>query len=312
MQPNLYHVELGLPEGKPTRDAQLTFAQKAVRINSARGIADLDLHKLDGIVIALDWVADNRHHIWGSAVMVGPGIAITARHVIDEMIAHGLLKDSGGQIFATSLHADRVELWRADSYTRVDVGDLSLLTLIRTTAQPERPVEEPANFSLATMAARMPIVGENITLIGFKAAELSYSATAPLSLALVGSTGPVTDLYPQRRDAHNLPNPSFGVAACTVNGMSGGAAFDSNGRLIGVISSGVEDEHSFVSLTWPATYVPITPTWWPLMQLKSPTSLGALAKAGIFRIEHLDDVDTWQTDDGHLMASISDPNSVTR
>ncbi len=307
---NIFHVDLGPPEARPTSDVQLTFVQKAVRIDSAKGFADLDLHQLDGLVLALDWVADNKHHIWGSAVMVGPGIAMTACHVIDGMSERGFLAKVGGQLFAVGFHTDRVELWRADSYTRVDVGDLSLLTLIRSTALIDRLVDKPTRFSLATMAARMPSVGEPISLIGFKAAEVSLDGNAPLRLALVGSVGQVTDLYPQRRDAYGLPNPSVGVAARTVSGMSGGAAFDLTGRLIGVISRGLENEHSFVSLSWPATYVPITPKWWPLMALETTTSLGALAKAGICGIEHLDDVDTWQTEDARQMVSISDPTAT--
>ena len=58
-------------------------------------------------------------------------------------------------MFAVSFHADRVELWRADSFTKVDVGDLSLLTLVRTTARSVASPVNPLNFSLARMAARI-------------------------------------------------------------------------------------------------------------------------------------------------------------
>jgi hypothetical protein len=96
------------------------------------------------------------------------------------------------------------------------------------------------------------------------------------------------------------------VAARTVGGMSGGAAFDAAGHLIGVISSGLDESPSFVSLSWPASYVPIAPKW-PPGAMPSETSLGALAKDGRCGIEHLDDVRTWM-EDGHWMVSISDPN----
>jgi hypothetical protein len=127
-----------------------------------------------------------------------------------------------------------------------------------------------------------------------------------MGLALVGSVGQVTDQYPQRRDSHGLPNPAIAVAARTVGGMSGGAAFDAAGHLIGVISSGLNESPSFVSLSWPASYVPIAPKW-PPAAMPSETSLGALAKDGRCGIEHLDDLDTWM-EDGHWMVSISDPN----
>lgn len=231
--------------------------------------------------------------------MVAPGVAVTAAHVIDEMRDRGFLAESGGQLFAVSFHTDRVELWRADSVTRVDIGDLSLLTLVRTTATAART---PLKFSLARMAARMPRVGETISLVGFKAAELSFEGRALMGLALVGSVGQVTDQYPRRRDSHGLPNPAVTVAARTVGGMSGGAAFDAEGHLIGVISSGLGGSPSFVSLSWPASYVPIAPKW-PPVAMPSATSLGALAKQGLCGIEHLDDVSAWM-EDGHWMVSI--------
>ena len=63
----------------------------------------------------------------------------------------------------------------------------------------------------------------------------SFERRAIMGLSLVGSVGQVTDQYPQRRDNHGLPNPAIAVAARTVGGMSGGAAFDAAGHLIGVI-----------------------------------------------------------------------------
>jgi Trypsin-like peptidase domain len=260
MPPDRVHAELGAPEEQPIDGMQYTFTQKIVRIDAAAGFRDLQLSQLDGLLLAQDWVADDKHHIWGSAVMVGPGVALTARHVVDEMRANGFPEEAGGQLFAVGCHTDRVELWRADSFTSVDLGDLSLLTLIRTTAS----APGPARFSVAKMAARMPDVGEIISLIGFRAAELSFDARALMGLSLVGSVGPVTDRYPMRRDAHGLPNPSAAVAASTVNGMSGGAVFDVEGRLVGVISSGIAEADSFVLLSWPATYVPIAPKWLPM------------------------------------------------
>lgn len=300
------HVEIGPPEDSPIPGAQYAFHQKVVKIDAVAGFRDLLLPQLDGLVVALDWVANDRHHIWGSAVMVAPGVALTAGHVIDEMRDRGFLAEAGGQLWAMSFHADRVELWRADSFTRVDVGDLSLLTLVRTTAASGPPAERLLKFSLVRMAARMPDVGETISLVGFKAAEGSFERRAIMGLSLVGSVGQVTDQYPQRRDNHGLPNPAIAVAARTVGGMSGGAAFDAAGHLIGVISSGFDEPPSFVSLAWPATYVPIAPKW-PPAAMPAETSLGSLAKEGRCGIEHLDDVLTW-TEDGHLMVSISDPN----
>jgi Trypsin-like peptidase domain len=301
MSPDKLHAELGAPEVEPSEGMTFTFVQKAVRIAAPEGFRDLELRQLDGLLLALDWVVDQAHHVWGSAVMVGPGVALTAGHVVAEMRAGGFLGKAGGQLFAVGFHADRVEIWRADSITAVDVGDLAILTLIRTTALTS-PALGPAKFSLAKMDASMPRVGELLSLIGYRAAALTFEGPEPMGLSLLGGVGAVTDVYPVKRDA-SLPGPSLCVAARTINGMSGGAAFDEAGNLIGIISTGLE-AHSFVSLSWPATYAPIAPKWPPKLAQES-TSLGAMAKQGLCGIEHLDDVVAWQTDDGQQMVSIS-------
>ncbi len=240
--------------------------------------------------------------------MVAPGVALTAGHVIDEMRCRGFLAEAGGQLWAISVHAaGRVELWRADSFTQDEEGsDLSLVTLLRTKAAFGTAADPPLKFSLARMAARMPCVGEIISLIGFKAAGVYFERGALMGLELIGSVGPVTDQYPQQRDSHGLPNPAIAVDAVTVGGMSGAAAFDAAGHLIGLISRGFEGQSlSFVSLSWPATYVPIAPQW-PRAAMPAETSLGALAKVGHCGIEHLEDVIIW-IEDGRQFVAMSDP-----
>ena len=86
----------------------------------------------------------------------------------------------------------------------------------------------------------MPCVGERLSLVGFKAAEIAFDGAAPIGLALIGSVGTVTDVYPVSRDTSSLPNPRLGVEAITINGLSGGTAFDEAGNLIGIISKGFE------------------------------------------------------------------------
>jgi hypothetical protein len=125
-----------------------------------------------------------------------------------------------------------------------------------------------------------------------------------MGLSLLGGVGAVTDVYPFRRDEHDLPNPAAGVAARTMNGMSGGGAFDEESKLVGVIATGVGDEHSFVSLSWPAIYTPLEPNGPPLL-VCSGTSLAALARTGFCTIRNLDDVTPFTAEDGTSMISIS-------
>jgi len=97
--PNL-KATLGEPELEPRPGMAFTFVQRTVRITASDGFRDLDISQLDGVVLALDWVTGAAHHVWGSAVMVGPGIALTAGHVVTEMRERGFLGQAGGQLFA--------------------------------------------------------------------------------------------------------------------------------------------------------------------------------------------------------------------
>ena len=88
-----FHVDIGPPEDGPIPGAQYAFPQKMVKIDAVAGFRDLQLPQLDGLVVAMDWVANDRHHIWGSAVIVAPGVG----HVIVEMRDRGFLAEVDGQ-----------------------------------------------------------------------------------------------------------------------------------------------------------------------------------------------------------------------
>src|SRR5665213_1081220 len=100
------HATLGEPELEVRAGMAFTFVQRTVRITASDGFRDLDISQLDGVVLALDWVTGGAHHVWGSAVMVGPGVALTAGHVVTEMRERGFLGQAGGQLFAIGVHAD--------------------------------------------------------------------------------------------------------------------------------------------------------------------------------------------------------------
>ena len=83
-----------------------------------------------------------------------------------------------------------------------------------------------------------------MSLVGFAAQETKFENLTHgrgAAVALLGSVGPVIDVCREGRD-RCLSNPSAGISAKTVGGMSGGAAFDAHGRLIGIIASGIGEE----------------------------------------------------------------------
>ena len=232
---NTYHGVTGPPELDPIPGAGFRLSQRYLRIDAQQGFRALDLHQVDGMVLALDWVVGNAHHIWGSAVLVAPGVALTARHVVDEMRAKGFLGGEGGHLLAFGFHPDGMAIWNPRSFTTIGDGDLAMLTLTRVTAGPGVVAQHPISLNVAVMAARQPSVGEIVSLVGYAASEMRFDMAdwQAAGVSLLGGVGPITDLYSDGRDL-SLPNPAIAVCARTVGGMSGGGAFDEHGRLIGV------------------------------------------------------------------------------
>lgn len=293
-----FRATVGAPELTSQPGATVCFRTRYIRIEEQRGFKALDLDQVEGSILALDWVVDSTHHIWGSAVMIAPGVALTARHVIDEMRTKGFLSEAGGYLLALGFHKNGMEIWNANCFTSIDVGDLSIINLVRATHRqvPDSPGHVEVNAPV--MATRMPEVGEHISMIGFAASQLSFDsafAERPIGISLLGGVGPITDVYPDRRD-RSLPNPSICVSARTVGGMSGGAAFDKRGRLIGVISRG-DSESAFISLLWPCAFTPLEMSWPPGL-FPGRTNLVQLAKQGHCSIEELERVSLVTSEDG--------------
>jgi hypothetical protein len=286
-----FHGVVGAPELAARAGMTFRLAHRLIRIDAQVGFRSLDLAQLDGTLLALDWVLGSTHHIWGSAVMVAPGVALTARHVVDEMRGHGFLGGAGGYLLALGFHSDGMVIWNPDSFTSIGDGDLSILTLVRATAQPAGAAQKAVSVNVATLAARQPLIGEAVSLIGFAAQETKFEDLTHergATLALLGGVGPVIDVYRMGRD-RRLPNPSAAVSAKTIGGMSGGAAFDAQGRLIGTIASGIGDDPSFISLIWPSVFTPVRVAWPPGL-VQEPTTLHAMAQRGLCRIENIDAV----------------------
>jgi hypothetical protein len=275
-------------------------------VDADSGMRSIALAQADGMLLALDWVVGEAHHVWGSAVMVAPGIALTARHVIDEMQNRGFLGEIGGYLLALGFHRDgRMSIWNLDSLTTVTEGDLSILTLVRATDFSAEEFEQKILVRAAIIAARQPAVGEKLSFIGFVASDHTFERLAPESGAaidMLGSVGTVSDLYPNGR-GHNHPNPQIGAVGRTVGGMSGGGVFDGDGRLVGVITSGIGEDYSFISLSWPTLFTPVTVKWPPSLYVEE-TTLHALAGKNLAHIVGIENVSAAVGDNGTPMVTL--------
>lgn len=303
-----FHGTVGSPELDSIVDQSIQVTHRTIKIDDVGGFRALDLAQLNGAVLALDWVVGRTHHIWGSAVMVAPGVALTARHVVDAMREEGFLAQEGGYLLALGFHAHGVVFWNPDSFTPVGAGDVAVLTLVRATASPSPSAGMPIPVSAATMAMRSPGEGERISMFGFTATDAVFEDGKTVALSLLGGVGPVLEIYPERRD-QRLGGPSACVAATTVGGMSGGGAFDEQGRLIGLISAGIGDDTSFISFVWPCMFTPLQ-TAWPPGLVQERTTLHELGRRGLCSVVGLDLVESHTSDDGAPCVSLRSEQSI--
>jgi S1-C subfamily serine protease len=89
--------------------------------------------------------------------------------------------------------------------------------------------------------------------VGEKCLALGYSdfAVGPLAgnvgawnFKLRAAQGVIEELHPKKRDESMIRFPSFRTTAFYEHGMSGGPLVNENGRVLGVVSSSYEKEHT--------------------------------------------------------------------
>ena len=244
-------------------------------IDSGAGSLGDEWTHFDTALLALCFGDGRTIRLDGSAVLIGPGLALAAKHVI-EPILDALLAGSVAPV-AVSVTANGIVHWRVHQIIRGGT-DVAILRLDLASAYP------PHGLQCATLSTRTPAVGEPVMIAGVRSEQVIQPGE-PLGLTVRVGVGEVSDVYEIGRDRVLLPTPCVAVRCLTLGGMSGGPAFDKNGHLIGILTSSLEDDvgPSNVSLWWPTAADPIESLWPPGLTTL-PTSLLELAQAGVIKI----------------------------
>lgn len=186
--------------------------------------------------------------VLGSAVMVGPGLLLTATHVLDEVADRG-----GGTVFLTFLPGatrawlpyEMMSLARPSEFIgrKAAVSDLSLVSVtLNSEAHEASPV------TLAPMQIALPLIGDRLWAMGFREGGVEDGATLLTPLV---SSGIVVAAYPNGR-GERMISPCFEVNMETPGGMSGGAVVNADGNLVGIVSSALDGGPSYATLIWDA------------------------------------------------------------
>ena len=224
-------------------------------------------HEIQQIVSPLIAVNDGRQeYIEGTAFIISKGFAITAYHVIQD-----LLHKYQGVNDVDSYHDMNFHiLLFVHLRNKKDVLPMRVMRIWNTAPLDIAilafgvPADWPNDYNwvVPKLSLLPPKIGETIVAIGFPNSKIlptedtkNHSAvTAKCTL----STGIVTDIHHNYRDTGLLKFPCFSTNARFDGGMSGGPVFNnSNGAICGVICNNLppenenEEHASNVSTLWP-------------------------------------------------------------
>ena len=236
----------------------------------------------------------SRGLIAGSCVLLSPYLALTAKHVIEEIERH-FGKDRLSSLDIYIIHFNSQYIWYV-SYISSWIGtDISALVLL-----PRNEQVKLCNFSNLLMTVDPPLVDSAVTAIGYHKSQINVdrndSEITNLSLNLnpIVSTGLVHEIHQSIRDVSLINFPSFSIKAHFKSGMSGGAVFNDKKELAGLICSGFDVElendegHATAVSLWPSLIIKVKFTsqnYFPRgIELNKEYSLKELATLGCLNI----------------------------
>jgi hypothetical protein len=225
----------------------------------------------EGVVLSVSSVFKDRDSLYGSAVMVAPGIAFMATHVLEQFFVDGM-PPKGSALICCGMTPSGMLIWRARNYHRVDKSDVTILSLELVSAPPP-----DGHFAQAMLTTRLPRIGELVMIVGFRASDqhiaMDETRSFPVKAQhiefgadLLVAVGEVTEHHLEGR-WRAQPGQMIEVATSTPGCLSGGPAFGEDGRLVGVLSSSFDHEDgrgpSYVSLLRTSMAIEIEPFFIP-------------------------------------------------
>jgi hypothetical protein len=235
----------------------------------------------------------------GSAVFIAAGLAMTAKHVIEEF-----WKQMGSsRPFAGSTplsgdfnilgvqypgESDQAALWRVEMGWGSPFTDIIFLSM--------KPISDLAERNIGHGFVKLdlvpPTINERVVGFGYAASRAQRSTSAEIRLELHPTTtgGIVTAVFPEYRDLSMLRFPCFSMQAHFIGGMSGGPLFNALGHLCGLICASIDGEPiSYGACLWPAVMTQITHQGNGMI-CRGPYPVFELAKVGLTEMMGWDEI----------------------
>ena len=213
---------------------------------------------------ALGIMAHKNEHYYasGTAIVIGPRLAITAQHVIDDFFERFDGNELSGpsnsdlQVFQILNTGKSGLIWNITRLWRCGYTDIAVLHLTPTTQTTQKALKYHWRFPKLDLIP--PKVGKRIAAFGYSNPNIDTNDN-PIAWTVYPRTsiGEVLEVYHQKRDSCKAPYPCFHTNARYDGAMSGGPVFNDRGHLCGIICSTYPpfnntDEHaSYVTSLWP-------------------------------------------------------------
>ncbi|MGA3868728.1 serine protease [Ralstonia pseudosolanacearum] len=238
------------------------------------------LHEAGDALAALALIDDGGPIVLGSGVMIGPGLAVVATHVLAEFKAQ-----NAHPVLLTFLpNGARAWLPRESSTLTgpsafgVDRRIVSDVSLLSCTLNSEAFEHYP--LALAPLQIALPLVGERLWAFGYRHDALQDAAALVTPLV---TSGVVTAVFPRGR-GERMPSACVEVAMDTKGGMSGGPVVNANGDLVGIVSSSLDGGPSYVTLIWEALRIKVSSRL-PSLALRGDIDLFAARELGLVKLK---------------------------
>jgi hypothetical protein len=208
-------------------------------------------------------------HVVGTATLVTGHLAVTAKHVIDDVLDRFGVKKTAPNSAVVRDHIVRLyqvmkgpicRVWNVYNVWCSAETDIAILHLgLFKTSDPNGTIE----WKMPLLRCMPPPVGEKVIAFGYRESKVNVTPTVDGSYHLELNDKPATfigevkKIYPERRDSCMLSFPCYQVNARLDPGMSGGLVVDESGAVCGLVCdsfsapSDGEEAVSHIVTLWP-------------------------------------------------------------
>jgi V8-like Glu-specific endopeptidase len=238
-------------EGRPIRARWIDRAELP-KETQPTAVQNWDYY--DGAVVGVGILGKGGLRVYGSGVMVAPGVVLTASHIFEGH--HDQIASRTEEIRCIGVcQGRRIEMWKAERWRLPETNsDISVLNVRLLTAVPD-----DWKCACLPITTRAPRDGERLSAVGFtfgapnRNGRIGTIEGTPIigQGEMLVSTGAISRLWYPGKDPR-ISFPTFEIACSTAGGMSGGPVLDETGAIVGLLAAGEEtlEEGPRSSVAW--------------------------------------------------------------